>query len=67
MDGSWNSQLIRNLFSEEDAFHILEIAWPTIACNDKLIWFSNNSGKFSVGECYKLNFIDSSLLGVSAV
>lgn len=55
------------MFGSEDALLILNIKWLNPPCNDKLIWTTNGTGKFSVGECYKLNFLDRSLEEVLAV
>lgn len=34
----------------------MAINWPTVVCEDKLIWMGNAEGKFSIKNCYLLNF-----------
>lgn len=36
--------------------YILDIKWPTLICEDKLIWKGNSDGRFSVKNCFQLNF-----------
>lgn len=47
----WNHLLVKEVFCEESASEILIIPWPTITCEDKLIWVENNLVHFTIKEC----------------
>ncbi|KAK6152957.1 hypothetical protein DH2020_012596 [Rehmannia glutinosa] len=51
---TWNSDLIFNLFSAEEATLILSIPSPFLLSPDYWYWFHNKHGKFSVKSTYHL-------------
>lgn len=53
---SWAEELIKSFIFEDDAQPILAMKWPTVICEDKLLWVGNPEGKFTVRNCYLLNF-----------
>lgn len=57
----WNEDLIRTFFEENSAEGILKIVWPANSREDKLIWYGNPRGQFSVGNCYDVNCNSSRL------
>jgi hypothetical protein len=50
----WNLQLVRNIFSEEEAEIIGNIPVSKYKQKDKLIWLATTNGEFSVRSAYHL-------------
>jgi hypothetical protein len=51
---TWDEQLVRNLFHEADAEHILQIKIPTLTGEDYVAWHYEKNGMFSVKSAYRL-------------
>lgn len=51
---SWNANLIRSLFCDEDAEAILSFHAPRANHLDTLIWTASSNGKFSLKSAYSL-------------
>lgn len=51
-NGGWNEEVVRDWFLPSDMEHILSIpvcnSWP----NNKLMWYYNANGEFSVKSAY---------------
>ncbi|KAL4325746.1 hypothetical protein GQ457_11G020100 [Hibiscus cannabinus] len=58
---TWNHGLISEIFSEEDADSILSIPLASNRNEDKLIWYGEPTGKYSVRSGYKGLFDQLSL------
>lgn len=56
---SWNAELIRGLFAEEEAELILGIPLSVRSREDKLVWAPFKDGKYSVRSAYRLLRNDS--------
>ncbi|KAL3812349.1 hypothetical protein ACJIZ3_013617 [Penstemon smallii] len=52
--GSWNKELIENLFWESEAKSILSIPLGTRQGSDKVIWHFDRSGSYTVKSAYRL-------------
>ncbi|KAH1121997.1 hypothetical protein J1N35_005157 [Gossypium stocksii] len=61
----WNRDLIYSTFSVEEADQIISIPIPTTDQNDKVVWFSENSGIYSVKSGYKM-LLETSNLSTNA-
>ncbi|GAB2215860.1 hypothetical protein Droror1_Dr00020265 [Drosera rotundifolia] len=53
-DRVWNASLIRKLFSPQDADLILQIQIPESSEHDRLAWFFDSKGLFTVRNAYHL-------------
>ncbi|GAB2258627.1 hypothetical protein Droror1_Dr00014787 [Drosera rotundifolia] len=53
-DRVWNAPLIRELFSPQDADLILQIQLPESSEHDRLAWFFDSKGLFTVHSAYHL-------------
>lgn len=51
----WNEPVLRHLCNDESVEAILKIPWPSEQEEDRLFWLGNNSGTFTVGNCYEIN------------
>jgi hypothetical protein len=51
---SWNEDLVRSIFFESDAEHVLKIKIPRSMGEDYIAWNFEKSGHFSVKSAYKL-------------
>lgn len=49
---SWNEELVKTLFNQEEANLILELELPQISSEDSLCWTASRDGKFSVKSCF---------------
>lgn len=55
-DGSgWQTELIKDIFSEESANAILSLHWPMDFEEDWLCWCGTDNGRFTVKSCYVIN------------
>ncbi|KAF3436938.1 hypothetical protein FNV43_RR19691 [Rhamnella rubrinervis] len=52
----WDEEKISYLFNASSAEAIKKILWPSVICQDKLIWIGNKTGQFSVRDCYLAGF-----------
>ena len=50
----WDEPLIRDIFFEHDAEEILKIHIPKVHMNDKVAWFYEKNGIFTVRSAYRL-------------
>ncbi|KAA3478203.1 reverse transcriptase [Gossypium australe] len=50
----WNNDIIHSIFVKEEADQIVSIPFPTTNQADKVVWFNENSGIYSVKSGYKL-------------
>ena len=53
-DGTWNSELVRQVFLSVDADLILGIPTSRLELNDDILWHYDISGSFSVKSGYRL-------------
>jgi hypothetical protein len=54
--GTWNAQLIHNIFYPHDADVILRLNPPDTSRKDFLAWHYESNGMFSVRSAYKLAY-----------
>ncbi|KAK5794751.1 hypothetical protein PVK06_035993 [Gossypium arboreum] len=50
----WNRDIIYSIFTKEEVDQIVSIPIPTTNQSDKVVWFKENSGIYSVKSGYKL-------------
>ncbi|KAA3453713.1 reverse transcriptase [Gossypium australe] len=50
----WNNDIIYSIFAKEEVDQIVSIPLPTINQADKIVWFKESSGIYSVKSGYKL-------------
>lgn len=60
----WNRDLIYSTFSVGEADQIMSIAIPTTDQSDKVVWFSENPGIYSVKSGYKM-LLDNSNVSIN--
>lgn len=54
-DLGWNLDLIKEIYNEDLVNAILNQVWPYSASEDKLFWYGNRSGTFTVRNYYAIN------------
>jgi len=60
----WNRDLIYSTFSVEEADQIMSLPIPTTDQSDKVVWFSETSGIYSVKSGYKM-LLDNSNVSIN--
>lgn len=55
--GEWNLILLKNCFTEDSVKAILNLAWPKVSCENRILCKGNMGEAFSVSSSYSLNFV----------
>uniref|UniRef100_A0A803PU27 Reverse transcriptase n=1 Tax=Cannabis sativa TaxID=3483 RepID=A0A803PU27_CANSA len=54
VDGSWDTNFIKTLFNEEDVAPILSMSSGEWSLEDKILWYFNKNGEYSIRSRYKM-------------